>query len=284
MSDNTQTIQSSNIKRSTGGVKLLLAINIGAFLVTYLFDTDRIIDQFALHYFQSDLFVWYQFISSLFLHGGLWHIAINMFVLWMFGSPLESIWGTKKFLFFYFICGLGASLLFLGFSGWDLNSLEDDVRAYLDAPAYQEFVEFADENMESLPPQFAEQVNEFRNDWGENPGSRQYQEESRQVVQDYLQRRIDTPLLGASGAIYGLLLAFGLIFPNIPIYIYFVLPMKAKYLVILLFLVELYMSYTGAGVGIANLAHLGGMITGFILLQIWGFQKREIRQSQPDDE
>ena len=92
MSDDTQTVQPSDIKRSSTGVKLLLAINIVAFLITYLFNTDRIIDQFALHYFQSDLFVWYQFITSLFLHGGLWHIAINMFVLWMFGSPLESIW------------------------------------------------------------------------------------------------------------------------------------------------------------------------------------------------
>lgn len=254
-------------------------VNIGAFLVTYLFNSEQIIDQFALHYFRSDLFGWYQFITSIFLHGGLWHIAINMFVLWMFGSPLESIWGTKKFLFFYFICGLGASLLFLVISGWELNTLEDDVNAYLDSPTYQEFVAFADENMESLPPQFAEQVEEFRNDWQEEPNSSQYIEESRQVVQDYLQRRINTPLLGASGAIYGLLLAFGLIFPNVPIYIYFIIPMKSKYLVILLFVVELYLSYTGGGVGIANLAHLGGMITGFLLLQVWGYQKREVRQS-----
>jgi membrane associated rhomboid family serine protease len=276
MSDDTQSIQSANIKKSTGGVKLLLALNIGAYLITYLFNTDRIIDQFALHYFQSDLFVWYQFFTSLFLHGGLWHIAINMFVLWMFGSPLESIWGTKKFLLFYLICGLGASLLFLGISGWELNSLDDEVSTYLESPAYREFVTFIDENMESLPPQYAEQVNQLKNNWQEDPSSSQYTEQSRDLVREYLQRRIDTPLLGASGAIYGVLLAFGLIFPNIPIYIYFVLPMKAKYLVILLFVVELYMSYTGAGVGIANLAHLGGMITGFILLQLWGYQKREV--------
>lgn len=276
MSDDTQTVQPSDIKRSSTGVKLLLAINIVAFLITYLFNTDRIIDQFALHYFQSDLFVWYQFITSLFLHGGLWHIAINMFVLWMFGSPLESIWGTKKFLFFYFVCGLGASLLFLGISGWELNSLDDEVATYLNAPAYDKFVSFSEEQMESLPPQFAERVNQLKTAWEENTGSSQYAEQSREIVRDYLNRRIDTPLLGASGAIYGLLLAFGLIFPNIPIYIYFVLPMKAKYLVVLLFVVELYMSYTGAGVGIANLAHLGGMITGFILLQLWGYEKREV--------
>ena len=276
MSDDTQTVQPSDIKRSSTGVKLLLAINIVAFLITYLFNTDRIIDQFALHYFQSDLFVWYQFITSLFLHGGLWHIAINMFVLWMFGSPLESIWGTKKFLFFYFVCGLGASLLFLGISGWELNSLDDEVATYLNAPAYDKFVSFSEEQMESLPSQFAERVNQLKTAWEENTGSSQYAEQSREIVRGYLNRRIDTPLLGASGAIYGLLLAFGLIFPNIPIYIYFVLPMKAKYLVVLLFVVELYMSYTGAGVGIANLAHLGGMITGFILLQLWGYEKREV--------
>ena len=276
MSDDTQTVQPSDIKRSSTGVKLLLAINIVAFLITYLFNTDRIIDQFALHYFQSDLFVWYQFITSLFLHGGLWHIAINMFVLWMFGSPLESIWGTKKFLLFYFVCGLGASLLFLGISGWELNSLDDEVATYLNAPAYDKFVSFSEEQMESLPSQFAERVNQLKTAWEENTGSSQYAEQSREIVRDYLNRRIDTPLLGASGAIYGLLLAFGLIFPNIPIYIYFVLPMKAKYLVVLLFVVELYMSYTGAGVGIANLAHLGGMITGFILLQLWGYEKREV--------
>lgn len=86
-------------------------------------------------------------------------------------------------------------------------------------------------------------------------------------------------MLGASGAIYGILLAFGLIFPNIPVYIYFIFPMKAKYFVIFLGALEFYLGWTGHGGSIANMAHLGGMVTGFILLQIWGYKKREVERT-----
>lgn len=279
MSEDTETIKASNIRNLTPGVKFLLITNFLAFILTFAFNSEYIINQFGLHYFRSDLFSWYQFITAIFLHGGLWHIAINMFVLWMFGSPLESIWNTKKFLLYYFICGLGASVLFLAFSAWQLNKLEEDVDIYLSSPSYEEFTEFADEYMITAPGELAQEVEQLQSNWSAEPQNQQYVERSKELVRTYLQRRIDAPMLGASGAIYGILLAFGLIFPNLPVYIYFIFPMKAKYFVIFLGALEFYLGWVGGGGGIANMAHLGGMVTGFILLQIWGYTQREVERT-----
>ncbi|MFP4096550.1 MAG: rhomboid family intramembrane serine protease [Cyclobacteriaceae bacterium] len=278
MSSDTQTIKPDRIQGLTTGVKLLLAVNILIFAVAYFYNFREAVELLGLHYFRSEEFRWYQFITSMFMHGGVWHIAINMFVLWMFGSPLESIWHTGKFLLYYFICGLGASLIFLGASAWQLNSLEQEVEAYVSSPAYEDYAQFFEENIDPSAGDLYQRGEELLNEWQANPDSQQYADESGQIVQNFLDKYIDRPLVGASGAIYGILLAFGLIFPNVPVYIYFVFPMKSKYLVILLGALQLYLGWSGGEPGVANIAHLGGMLTGLVLLLIWGYQKREIER------
>lgn len=141
------------------------------------------------------LFLW-QLVTYMFLHGGLMHIGFNMLALWMFGTELESLWGTARFTRFYFITGIGAGLC---------STLV----------AWNSFV----------------------------------------------------PTIGASGAIYGLLAAYGLLFPDRTILLYFVIPIKAKYFVLILGLLAFWSSVTASGSGVAHVAHLGGMLFGWLYLK-----------------
>ena len=151
------------------------------------------VPQLAIFDFQ----VW-RFVTYMFLHGGFFHIVFNMFVLWMFGSQIEALWGRRAFLTYSFVCGVGAAVI------------------------YGVFRLFGYESM--------------------------------------------VPMMGASGAIYGLLLAYGLTFPNNVILVFMILPLKAKYAVILFGLIELLSIPRGGSV--AHLAHLGGMVAGYVFLQI----------------
>lgn len=176
---------------------------------------------FALHYWQSPLFKPYQLITHLFMHGGFWHIALNMFALWMFGSVVENIWGPKRFLIFYMVCGVGAALCFLAAQTFTFHSLTN---AYLQ---------------------------------GQIPVQR---------IQQYLYE----PILGASGAIFGVLVAFGVMFPNSLIYFYFFIPIKAKWFVGGYILIELYYGIQqNPGDNVAHFAHLGGALFGYILARNW---------------
>jgi len=143
------------------------------------------------------LFVW-QMVTYLFLHGGWLHIIFNLFALWMFGSDLESLWGGKKFLFYFFLTGIGAGLFCV-----------------------------------------------------------------------LLQPSSQIPTLGCSGAIFGLLLAYGMIFPDRPIYLYMIVPIKAKWFVVIMGVMEFVASYSDAGSGVSHVAHLGGMLFGFLYLRGW---------------
>jgi membrane associated rhomboid family serine protease len=136
-------------------------------------------------------FLW-QLFTDIFLHGGFSHIFFNLLALWMFGGELESYWGSKKFLFYFFFCGIGAGIFTVLFSSY--------------------------------------------------------------------------PVIGASGAIYGILLAYGWLFPNRPILIYFLFPIPAKYMVIIYGFIELFSSSSGTGGGIAHLTHLGGLVFGFFYM------------------
>ena len=189
-------------------------------------------DIFALHAFQSDLFRPWQLITHMFLHGDLGHIFGNMLALWMFGSILENIWGPKQFLLFYFLCGVGAAMIHLGILSFEL----------MDATKYYH------ELITSGATQTADAI-------------------------DFMARykaRVDVATLGASGAVFGILIAFVYLFPNTYIYIYFFIPMKAKWLGILYFSYELFFALkNSAGDNVARWAHVGGALVGFLLVYIW---------------
>ena len=224
-------------------VKNLLIINCLFFLATITldgmgFDMYR---YFGLHQLQSPNFKPHQLVSHIFMHGNFTHLLFNMFALWMFGKVLENVWGSKKFLIYYMITGLGAAIIHLGVSQFEIKSLISDLDT--------------------------QELDMILND-GANilAGGQNYS--------NYLIGKINllvhTPTVGASGAVFGVLLAFGMLFPNALLYIYFAFPIKAKYFVIIYGLLELYAGISNNPAdNVAHFAHLGGMIFGFILIKYW---------------
>jgi membrane associated rhomboid family serine protease len=263
-------------------IKNLLIINGLVFLAQYTFDgaseagigVGFMTNTFALHHILSPLFEPWQLLTHMFMHGNIAHILGNMFVLWMFGSVLENLWGPKRFLIFYLVCGLGAALLHLGALYYENYHLLADFNAFIQSPTlpnYQAMLESynMDEGYNGHPA--------FRigRAWEAEPGNIQMQEQAVMMVQTYVRDSISQPTLGASGAVFGCLAAFAYLFPNTYIYLYFFVPIKAKWFVLIYIVFELVMAVNNsAGDNIARWAHLGGALVGFLLVYYWNKSNR----------
>ena len=220
-------------------IKNLLIINVLVFITQATFGANSpvIENLFALHDVHSVFFKPHQLLTYMFLHGGIDHLLFNMLALWMFGSVLENYWGAKRFLQYYILCGLGAGLLHLGVLYFEMK------------PAWDYISKFPLE----------EQASVIYN--------------NNVLVMD---KAINAATVGASGAIFGCLAGFGYLFPNTLIYIYFLFPMKAKWFVIIYGAIELALAIrNSAGDNVAHFAHLGGAITGFIIIYIWNKTNRK---------
>jgi membrane associated rhomboid family serine protease len=222
-------------------VKYLLLVNIVMFVVTMFLP---VVDSYcALYSFRSPFFKPFQLVTHMFMHAGFWHLFFNMFSLYMFGRVLESYWGSKRFFIYYFVAGIGGALFYL---------LVKEIEAQV--------------LMSSMSADDIEFVMSYGADimQGKNFADPMFPEIGR------LNAIINVPCVGASGAIYGLLLAFGMMFPDVEMYIYFAIPVKAKWMVIIFVVIELLLGILNAqGDNVAHFAHLGGMLIGFILLMIW---------------
>jgi len=216
-------------------IKNLLIINGLLFLATislesYGIDLTQLL---GLHQFQSENFMPHQLITHFFMHGNFSHLFFNMFALWMFGKILENVWGAKRFLIYYIITALGAAALHLAFSQYQIYELSNEI---------PNLIELAKKGLY-------------------NPSI----ENSLRLTQ-----LVTTPTVGASGAVFGILLAFGMLFPNTLLYIYFAIPIKAKYFVMMYGALELYLGFSNNPAdNVAHFAHLGGMLFGFLLLKYW---------------
>ncbi|WP_025145273.1 rhomboid family intramembrane serine protease [Pedobacter jeongneungensis] len=222
-------------------VKNLLIINILFFAATYLLTRLHLDDILAVYYFDSPKFEIWQPISYMFMHGGIAHIFFNMFALYSFGSLLESRWGAKKFIIFYFITGLGALALQWAVQAYEVHqiigSITNNGKVNLAALLQGEF------NTKQLS-----------------------------MAQAVTLRSIYFGgMLGASGAIFGLLVAFGMLYPNAELLIMFIpIPVKAKYIIPIYILLELSLGVAQfEGDSVAHYAHLGGALIGFILVKLW---------------
>ncbi|MCX2493963.1 rhomboid-like protein [Pedobacter terrae] len=222
-------------------VKNLLIINVLFFVASYLLTTLHLDDRLAVYYFDSPKFQIWQPISYMFMHGGIAHIFFNMFALYSFGSILESRWGGKKFIIFYFITGLGALAL-----QWAVQAYE--VHQIIGSATNNGKI-----NLNAL----------FQGEFNTSQLS---------MAQAVTLRSIYFGgMVGASGAIFGLLVAFGMLYPNAELLIMFIpVPVKAKYIIPIYILVELSLGVAQfEGDSIAHYAHLGGALIGFILVKIW---------------
>ena len=207
-------------------VKNIIIINVLVYLMTSL-KGNFMYENFALFYPTSPFFHWWQPLTHMFMHGGFWHIFFNMYTLFIFGSVLERVWGTKKFLIYYFITGLGAAAVHTGvewiqMTHWMSQAAEGSIAAQASIHALKM-----------------------------------------------------TPTVGASGAIYGLLMGYAMLYPDAIMSLIFPpISMKAKWFVLIFAAIELFTGVTGTGGGIAHFAHLGGLIFGFILLMYWKKTRR----------
>lgn len=219
----------------------------------------RVEDLFALHYWGSDLFKPHQLVTHMFMHGSFSHLFWNMFALYMFGAVLENTWGPKRFLIFYMVCGLGAAFCHLGVLTYENITLSHDVQAFLSAPSLSNFT--------ILQHKYDLSFGEYELSYPTTPDQL---DDARVFLQHYVSEYRDGATLGASGAVFGLLFAFGYLFPNSLLYVSFLFPVKAKYVVGFYIVAELISGVqNSAGDNVAHFAHLGGVLFSYILLKTW---------------
>lgn len=231
-------------------VKQLIIINVLFFLGSMSLGNTAY-DLLALHYPQNPKFAPWQVVTHMFMHGSINHILFNMFGLWMFGGTLAQMWGRNKFLFFYLSTGLGAAALQLGINYFQISTVvEQLVETGYSATALTETL----------------QSGQYNTAWS-NVIS---QTELSQLLTSF-----NMSMVGASGALYGILVAFAFLFPNTELMIIFLpIPIKAKYFVPILLCSDLFFGFSSYSLGpIAHFAHLGGAVTGFIMMWYWKKQQ-----------
>lgn len=222
--------------------KNLIIINFIVWLCSVVFPRFGLNEVGGLHYFTSPDFNPAQVITYMFLHGSFVHLFFNMFALFMFGMTLERVLGPKRFLFYYVSCGIGAALIQLGVYALMIEHYSQ----FLPIPEAMQYIKENGATLLSQGMTFED------------------------VYMAKINALINIPTVGASGATYGVLLAFGVIFPNRPIYMMFIpVPIKAKWFVIGYGALELLEGLGNSGDGIAHFAHLGGMLFGLIMILYW---------------
>jgi membrane associated rhomboid family serine protease len=243
------------------------------FLLTFVLQSQGIdlIRLLSLPYVGSPNFRPYQIVTHMFMHGGIEHILFNMFALWIFGSALENVWGTKRFLFFYFFCGLGAAIIEMAATYLQVHQFQDIVNTFILHPSPQLYDQILTKYSKFFDnPDFLNYLSKVSYYYNGNPNDPSLIQSASEAVNKLFVGYQDIPTLGASGAIFGLLVAFGYLFPNTELYLMFIpIPIKAKYLVVGYAAVELFLGFSGMEPGVAHFAHLGGALFGFLLVYYW---------------
>lgn len=265
--------------------KNLLIINFLMYFATVLLQSRGVdlADVLGLHYFLSEKFRIWQFITYMFMHGSFMHIFFNMFAVFMFGAAIENVWGPKRFLTFYILTGLGAAVAHYAIVYYQMQPAMVFLNDYIASPSIAKlqglissdaFTNFSSKEMLEHYNSFSTSFNELMST---DPNAAI--QLSVDFVKEFKADVYNAPVVvGASGAVFGLLLAYGMTYPNNIIYIYFAIPLKAKYFVILYGLIELFSGVANIpGDNVAHFAHLGGLITGFIIIQIWKNKNRRRR-------
>ncbi|SDX84377.1 Membrane associated serine protease, rhomboid family [Lutibacter oricola] len=233
--------------RITEAVKHLIIINVIFFVAPQLLPNLGLDSMFALYFPENEKFGFWQFATHMFMHGGISHILFNMYGLWAFGTPLEQMWGKNKFIFFYLSAGLGAGVIYTLVNYFQFNGVYDQlINIGMSAEDIKNILTTGSYNDSILQTVSSEQLNEFYATY-------------------------HTPAVGASGAVYGILVAFGLSFPNAKLaLIFFPVPIAAKYFIPLIIFGDLFFGMTKYSIGnVAHFAHVGGALIGFLIAWYW---------------
>ncbi|MDR1671970.1 MAG: rhomboid family intramembrane serine protease [Bacteroidales bacterium] len=259
----------------------LLVINVLLFAATWFLGrsgNDWLTEHLALYYPASSLFAPYQFVTHMFMHGGLMHIFFNMYALWIFGTPVENSWGGKRFLFYYLFTGLGAAALHTLVNYIIFSGIQADITAFSNTPTPELFKQFLEAHKDGFNREFIGYCYGLYSDWTDAPGNPSYAAAALDMLQRISSELMNIPTVGASGAVFGLLLAFGMMFPNVRLMLLFPpVAIKAKWLVIGYGGIELFLGFSQPGSNIAHFAHVGGMLFGYLLIRYWIVQARKRR-------
>lgn len=256
--------------RLTTVVKYLLIINLGVFVLDQL-TAESLNQLLGLRYIGAENFAPWQFVTYMFLHADIMHIFSNMFGLFVFGPWLEQVFDSKKFLLFYMLTGIGAGVLNSGVTYWEMQQQISAIEEYKANPSPEAYLQY----FSTYEPMAYRNNADLINDRIDNFNGAASASEIEKLYYD----KINSPYsvtVGASGAIFGILIAFAMIFPNLELFLlFFPVPMKAKYLVTFFILYELYagLNYSGLS-NVAHFAHLGGALIGFILIKYWGIKRQ----------
>lgn len=243
-------------------IKNLLIINVLMFIISYSLqgriDLNNIL---GLHFPLSQEFRPYQIVTYLFMHGDTMHLISNMFALWMFGTTLENLWGPKRFLIYYVVTGIGAAVCHYLVVYFQMQDTLSAINSFIANPSLTDFDTFS----------AAAGMNLNSGDLLRSHGSQESLQIAVDMMRELRENILNAPvIIGASGAVFGILLAFGVLFPNTYLYFSFLVPIKAKWVVLIYGLLELYpIIVISPGDKVAHIAHLGGMLFGFILLKYW---------------
>jgi len=257
------------LNRLTPVVKNLLIINVVVFIGQKMFSGIDLTSMLSLYNIGSPSFKPYQFFTYMFAHGGFSHILFNMMGLIFLGPMLERFWGPQKFLIFFMVTGIGAGMLYSGIKYVDNYQNEKSVNIYLANPTPEGFNKLI---IDDFNGNVRQHVYETIDNYDKNPKSEYYINESKRIAQSLARETINFgSMLGASGAIYGILMAFGMLFPNTEMMLLFPpIPIKAKYLAMGLGAYAIYAGFKQNPNDVtAHFAHLGGMVFAFIMIQYW---------------
>ena len=251
---------------NTPVVKNLLIINLIVFIAQTITPIgDDLVTWFGLNSWHSDNFMPHQFLTHIFLHGGMAHIFTNMFSLWMFGRILEYDLGSTRFLLYYLVTGIGAGFFNSLVGEFDYSTAQSAVEGFMANPTPNSFSQLIADKFNGMSVSQS-----FMDAWRQSPENMSYISEAIKGAGEMLTIVTNKVTIGASGAVFGILLAFGLMHPNERIMLLIPpIPIKAKYFVLIYGAIELSLGVTGASSGIAHFAHIGGMIWGAALLYYW---------------
>lgn len=257
-------------------VKNLLIINVLMLIITYIVRSSFGIDLndlLGFHYPLSDKFQPYQYVTYMFLHGDFFHLFFNMFALFMFGRVLEQVWGGKRFFVFYMVTGMGAIIVQTAVNYFEYKGMFDAAAIVLGNPTPESMDFFVNKHFNGYYNQVYEQL---LSKWTDDPNNPLFIVQCKDFINQLTQLRLNIPTVGASGAVYGVLLGFGMLFPNTQLMLLIPpMPIKAKYMVIIYGLLELFLGISQSQSNVAHFAHLGGMLFGFFLIRYWNKNRRD---------
>lgn len=226
-------------------IKSLIIANVIFFAGTLLVG-EVVYKLFSLYYYDNPNFQYWQPLTHMFMHGNLMHILFNMYALWAFGTPVEYHLGSKNFLKFYFVAGIGAAFIHTGYNYYQVHTISEQLL----------HAGWSMENVQHLlsTGQYDTAIENYVSS-----------SKLRDLYMSY-----NTPAVGASGAVYGILVAFGMFYPNSELMLIFLpFPIKAKYFIPGLILLDVFGGISGAPMGIAHWAHIGGALMGFLMIRNW---------------